>query len=313
MQLRHLRYFVEIVEAGSFSRAAAIIHVAQPALSLQIAELEGEIGVSLLHRGPRGVRPTAAGETLYREAASILRQIEQLPGKVRSTDGVTEGTVDLGMTPTLAAFLAGPFMEACHSAMPRVSLRFMTGHALQIASRLEARALDFALVFAPENAHLRGFVRQPLFRQRLFLLGRADTAASGATVSLSELAHRPLALLPAPDAGRDGINRAFAAVGLVPVVTVEADTMSGLVAAVESGLGDTIVAIGDVSILPARGALIARPIEPPVYVTASIIFPADAPLSGASDRVRRLLVEFVTRRVADSPHAGAEWIGEVAP
>ena len=98
MQLRQLRYFVEIVEAGSFSRAAAIIHVAQPALSHQIAALEQEIGVSLLHRGPRGVRPTAAGEMLHREAASILRQMEQLPPKVRSTGGVTEGTANLGMT-----------------------------------------------------------------------------------------------------------------------------------------------------------------------------------------------------------------------
>jgi DNA-binding transcriptional LysR family regulator len=82
MQLRHLRYFVRIVEAGSFSRAAATIHVAQPALSQQIAELEEELGVSLLHRSTRGVRPTAAGETLFREAAAILQQMEQLPGKV---------------------------------------------------------------------------------------------------------------------------------------------------------------------------------------------------------------------------------------
>jgi LysR family nitrogen assimilation transcriptional regulator len=259
------------------------------------------------------VRPTTAGETLYREAASILRQMEQLPGKVRSTGGVTEGTVNLGMTPTLAAFLAGPFMEACYNALPRVALRFMTGHALQIASRLEARTLDFGLVFAPEEAPLPGFARQALFHQRLFLLGRADTAARGETVSLRELAHRPLALPPAPHAGRDGINRAFAAVGLVPAVTVEADTMAGLVAAVENGLGDTIVATGDVSILPARIALVATPIEPAVYVTASILFPADAPLSGACDRVRRLLVEFVARRVAESAHPGTEWIGDVAP
>jgi LysR family nitrogen assimilation transcriptional regulator len=311
MQLRHLRYFVEIVEAGSFSRAAAIIRVAQPALSSQIANLEEEIGVNLLHRSSRGVRPTAAGETLYREAASILRQMEQLPGKVRSTGSVTEGAVNLGMTPTLAALVAGPFMEACRDVMPRVALRFMTGHTLLIASRLEARTLDFGLVFAPEDVPLPGFVRQALFHQRLFLLSRADTAVSGRTVSLSEVARRPLALPQTPHAGRDGINRAFAAEGLVPAVTVEADTMSGLVAAVENGLGDTIVATGDVSILPTRITLVATLIEPPVYVTAFILFPADAPPGGASDHVRRLLVEFVTRRLVESAHPGAEWIGDV--
>src|SRR5271169_1122181 len=151
MQLRHLRYFVRIVEAGSFSRAAATIHVAQPALSQQIAELEEELGVTLLHRSARGVRPTAAGETLYREAAAILQLMEQLPGKVRSTGGETEGAVNLGMTSTLAAFISGPFMEACRAALPKVVLRFITGHSLMIASRIEARTLDFGVVFEDEH------------------------------------------------------------------------------------------------------------------------------------------------------------------
>jgi LysR family transcriptional regulator, nitrogen assimilation regulatory protein len=156
MQLRHLRYFVRIVEAGSFSRAAATIHVAQPALSQQIAELEEELGVSLLHRSARGVRPTAAGETLYREAAAILQQMEQLPGKIRSTGGETEGAVSLGMTSTLAAFLSGPFMEACRTALPQVALRFITGHSLLIASRIEARTLDFGIVFEDEHDPIPG-------------------------------------------------------------------------------------------------------------------------------------------------------------
>src|ERR1700742_2604812 len=100
MQFRHLRYFVKIVEAGSFSRAATTIHVAQPALSQQIGELEEQLGLSLLHRSARGVRPTAAGEVLYREASSILRLMEQLPGVVRSSSGETEGSVALGMSST---------------------------------------------------------------------------------------------------------------------------------------------------------------------------------------------------------------------
>jgi LysR family nitrogen assimilation transcriptional regulator len=78
MQLRHLCYFVKIVDAGSISRAATTIHVAQPALSQQIAELEEQLGLALLQRSARGVRPTKAGEVLYREAVSILKQVEQL-------------------------------------------------------------------------------------------------------------------------------------------------------------------------------------------------------------------------------------------
>jgi DNA-binding transcriptional LysR family regulator len=73
MKLRQLRYFVTIVDAGSFSRAAQVAHVAQPALSQQIADLEDQLGVSLLQRSARGVNATAAGERLYVEASAILR------------------------------------------------------------------------------------------------------------------------------------------------------------------------------------------------------------------------------------------------
>src|ERR1700679_3749681 len=124
MQFRQLRYFVKIVEAGSFSRAAATIHVAQPALSQQIAELEERLGLSLLLRSARGVRPTAAGELLYREASTILRLMEKLPGIVRSESGQIEGTVSVGMSSTLAATLAGAFIEACKTALPKVTLKF---------------------------------------------------------------------------------------------------------------------------------------------------------------------------------------------
>src|ERR1700754_1214901 len=86
MQFRQLRYFVKIVEAGSFSRAATVVHVAQPALSQQVAELEERLGVTLLQRSARGVLPTAAGEILYKEASALLHQLDQLPGIVRSKD-----------------------------------------------------------------------------------------------------------------------------------------------------------------------------------------------------------------------------------
>src|ERR1700759_1484677 len=114
MQFRQLRYFVKIIEAGSFSRAASVVHVAQPALSQQVAELEERLGVELLQRSARGVRPTAAGEILYKEAASILHQLDQLPGMVRSNDGAIEGTVGLGIMASLAPKLVGGILTECH-------------------------------------------------------------------------------------------------------------------------------------------------------------------------------------------------------
>ena len=93
MQLRHLRYFVGIVDAGSFSRAAESIHVAQPALSQQIAELERELGVTLFVRSARGVQPTPAGKALYNEAQQILRRTEQLSSVIRAVAPFLAGNI----------------------------------------------------------------------------------------------------------------------------------------------------------------------------------------------------------------------------
>ncbi len=306
MQLRHLRYFVRIVEAGSFSRAAARIHVAQPALSQQIAELEEELGVSLLHRSARGVRPTVAGETLYREAAAILQQMEQLPGKVRSTGGEAEGTVNLGMTSTLAAFLSGPFMEACRTALSKVALRFITGHSLLITSRIEARTLDFGVVFEDEDEPIPGFLRQPLLRQRLFFVQRKDRETTQAAVSLADVAKLPLILPANPNVSRGVIDRAFAAVGLVPNVVAEADTLFSIVSAIQSGTGNAILPTADVSGTPGHTALTATAINPPIWLTASILTPADSPLSGAAEAVRQLLAGFVARWLAANPALGMQ-------
>ena len=250
MQLRHLRYFVKIVEAGSFSRAAATIHVAQPALSQQIAELEEQLGLSLLQRSARGVRPTAAGEVLYREASSILRQMEQLPGIVRSSVGETEGTVGLGMSSTLAASLAGLFIESCKSAFPQVTIKFTVADSEAVKARIEAHTLDIAVVF--EDELVAKFARSPLFRQRLYLIRREPLPDKAASVSLTQLAKMPLILPSLPNVTRSMIDRAFSSGGVTPNVAAETDVLSSILSAVRTGMGHAIIPKGDLADISAE-------------------------------------------------------------
>src|ERR1700693_2233208 len=186
MQLRHLRYFVKIVEAGSFSRAASTTHVAHTALSQQIAELELRLGTSLLQRTARGVRPTAAGEVLYRKASAILRLVEHLPCIVRSGGGETDGAVSLGMSSTLAATLGGAFFEACKATLPKVTLKLAVIDSESIKARIEAHTLDIAMVF--EDELVPAFSRTPLFRQRLSLIHREPLGDNAISISFDRLA-----------------------------------------------------------------------------------------------------------------------------
>lgn len=101
MNLRRLKYFVKIVDIGSLTQAAEALYIAQPALSQQVATLEGELSQQLLIRTRRGVTPTEAGKILYTHARTILRQCEQAQQAVGNVGQVLGGKVPIGLAPAV--------------------------------------------------------------------------------------------------------------------------------------------------------------------------------------------------------------------
>jgi LysR family nitrogen assimilation transcriptional regulator len=306
MQFRHLRYFVKVVEAGSFSRAAAEIHVAQPALSQQVGELEERLGFVLLERSSRGVRPTPAGEIVFSEATEILRQLEQLPGVVRSSSGEVEGIVNFGMTVAIAGALAGPAVAACRQALPKVTLKFSDGESDNLQARIEAQTLDMAVVF--EDHFKPNFSRHPLYRQRLYLVIQKPLAGYRGTIPLEQVAKLPLVLPPLPRHRRVVIDRAFAEAGLTPNIVAETDAGLSELSAVRSGVGHSIFNAGTFeNVYP--GAF-AEPllIEPPIFLTCSLVSSSDFPLTHAGEAVKNELIRFMKNQIAANTRPGAELI-----
>src|ERR1700723_2996378 len=154
MQFRQLRYFVKIVDAGSFSRAASLVLVPQPALSQQVAELEERLGVMLLQRSARGVRPTAAGEILYREASEILHQLDQLPSAIIQTSREPKGTVSLGFAVSLAPKLLGGVLEKCRTSLQKMTLRVSYGDSLSLEDKIGSNLIDLAVLYEDEFAQV---------------------------------------------------------------------------------------------------------------------------------------------------------------
>ena len=307
MQFRQLRYFVKIIEAGSFSRAASIVHVAQPALSQQVAELEERLGVALLQRSARGVRPTAAGEILYKEAAAILHQLDQLPGVVRSNSGEPEGMVSLGIMSSLAPKFVGGILEECRSRMPKVTLRVTDGSSLGLESRIASSTVDIAIIYEDEFA--TPLMRKPLFIQKLFLISAEPPPNARDVISLERVAELPL-VLPGPSRGRrrELIERTFAGARLTPTVALEADSLASEMWAVQNKVGFAIVPVGDVSHFGA-GAF-AKPvlIEPAMQMTCSIVHSGGLPLTTAGEALRDFLIGFIKRRIRQPDMPGTEWI-----
>jgi LysR family transcriptional regulator, nitrogen assimilation regulatory protein len=306
MQFRQLRYFVKIVDAGSFSRAATVVHVAQPALSQQIAELEERFGVMLLQRSARGVRPTAAGEILYKEASAILHQLDQLPSAIRAGSGEPEGAVSLGFISSLAPKLVGGVLEECRTRLPKVTLRVSDGDSLGLEGKIASNSVDLALLYEDEFA--TALTRKPLFRQKMYLISRGPLPDHEDPISLERIAEIPLVLPGVPNGRRILIDRAFAAAKLTPDIALEADSLASEMWAVRNEVGCTILPVGDMSHFGPHA--FARPllIDPPMYLTCSIVYSADFPLTNAGEAVRDFLLGFVERRVSQADMPGTEWI-----
>lgn len=149
MTLKQLRFFLAVLRAGSFTGPARTLHVAQPAIGVQIGHLEDELGVRLLTRHSRGVRPTEAGERLARDAARFVAEGERIRRDVMAMGREPRGRVALGLTGTAAAAFGGRLVEACRRGCPELDLTVMEGESRWLADRLAQGRLDLAVTDDP--------------------------------------------------------------------------------------------------------------------------------------------------------------------
>ena len=220
-----------------------------------------------------------------------LRQIEQLPGIVRSSGGEPDGAVELGMSSTLAAKIGGAFIQFCRNTLPKVVVKLRVSDSESLKASLRSHTLDLGLVF--EDEFPAGFGRKPLFRQRLYYFEASGREAGAATISLPELAARPLVLPGKANLLRGLLDRRFQELGLVPNIVSEGDQLGTLISITHLGIGGTVLPSGRWD--AAGGGPSPQPllIEPPLFLTASVVWSADAALSRATDAVRLTLSDFV--------------------
>lgn len=248
MELRQLRYFVQIVESGSMSRAALELDMVQSALSQQVSRLEGELATRLLQRTPQGVAPTEAGLAFLREARLTLRHAEQAARAAQQAR--LAGSVSIGLAPTTSAMLGLPLMQAMRVRYPDVRLHMVEGMSGHLAAMLRAQELDLAVLFGhrpdllelrqPAESAGRRWQVQPLVEEDLFLVRGSASAPLPATLATQALRGEPLILPTGPHGLRSTLDAAFARAGVVPTVVLEVDSLAMVMAAVDAGLGSTV-------------------------------------------------------------------------
>src|SRR6266853_68302 len=241
MELRHLRYFLAVGEASNFTRAAAQLRVAQPALSRQVQDLEDEIGVDLLRRSPRGVTLTAEGKLFLEEVRALLKRADESVEKVRALARGEYGELHIGYAPSPTVEILPPALAAFQKAVPRVKVWLHDLSSDELIAGLQNATLELAvMVRQPVGDETAGIQFELL---RTYPLCVAMTAthpfARLKSVSSEKLAAEPLVGFRRKDYPEYNriLDRLFAPIHATPRIAVECDSASSLITEVEAGRG----------------------------------------------------------------------------
>jgi DNA-binding transcriptional LysR family regulator len=238
MDLRHLRAFVAVADTGGFARAAARLHLSQPALSRQIAALEGELDVRLFDRVGRGSRLTSEGEDLLRRARRLVGEADALGARASALRGGHTGILRVGATPQNLENLLAHFLPPYRHGHPGVEVRLIEDGAARLPARLDRGDIHFAIMQAGDAR----FESRPLFPMRLLAVPPpGHRLGRRAACDVADLADEPLLVLRREFRSREWLEAACELAHVRPPLLLESGVPHTLLALARAGLGIAVV------------------------------------------------------------------------
>ncbi|TNJ43291.1 LysR substrate-binding domain-containing protein [Phaeobacter sp. B1627] len=299
MDVRKLKSFVKIIDIGSITRASAILHIAQPALSQQIAALEAHYGKPLLIRSKRGVTPTEAGKVLYRHSQLILRQMDEAELDIASASEEITGVVRVGLAPMgLGALLAAQLIKGIRESHPGIVLYInenVGGGAM--SEQIMMGKMDVALIFDPGAIPSLAFER--IATEDLQFVTISEDFEAGTEVDFEDAIARRMILPSKIHTLRQVIDTTLGRVGLTARVVCETESMSVLSNALGEGLGDAILPRSAAKAVKRRvpETRICGIKKPNMKTNMSVCWSAQLALSEATNVVREELVRMAREMV----------------
>lgn len=238
LTLRQLRYFEALSQHGHFGRAAEACAVSQPALSLQIRDLEDSLGAELFERGPRQVRLTRFGEEFAPRVRDILRAVDELADLARASQSWLSGRLRIGVIPTVAPYLLPGIVATLNQVHPALDIHVRETLTAKLLRELAEGRLDAAIVALPVSEP--SFVETPLFAEE-FLLVRPLGDAAKPVPSAEMLKEMRLLLLEEGHCFRDQALAFCNMSSTLPREVLEGSSLSTLVQMVGAGIGVTLI------------------------------------------------------------------------
>jgi len=278
MLARHIQYFLAVAEHLSFTKAAAALHVSQPALSQQVRQLEESLGAQLFDRSGRTTRLTDAGDVYLLYARRAYQELREAKSAIHDVSDLSRGSLRIAVTPTFTTYLVGPLIEAFHSRHPKITVNLKEISQERIEELLLAGELDVGIAF--DEINTPDIEAIPLLNETLALVvNRKHRLAEERAITSKGLSVESLVLLSTEFATRDQIDRYCRKHAIRPQVQMEVNALGAVIEIVRRTHLSTL--------LPARIALahddlVAITLEPErLQRTAVLLRRKEAYLSAA--------------------------------
>lgn len=240
LDVHRLRIYVFVARLGSFTRAAAMLHMTQPTVSQQVAALESELGVHLIDRNTRKMRLTASGEVLFAYGERLLKLADEALVAVRHEAGLTKQLLKLGVGHTLATYILPGLLSQYRTVHSDYRVRLVVGNTGELLSQLSAGEIDIALVGSPAehpDVETRTFMHDKL----VVIVSPQDEWASYESIRLDQIATRVLLTREPGSALYSTVSRLFGEDPLMSVETILLGETEAIKRSVELGLGVALI------------------------------------------------------------------------
>ncbi|HUY04482.1 MAG TPA: LysR family transcriptional regulator [Rhodocyclaceae bacterium] len=293
MNLKQLEYFVHVAELGSFSKAALVLNIAQPALSRQVRLLETDLRVTLLMRNGRGVVLTEAGKRLFDHSVGILQLVTHVREDIQANRNEPAGRIVVGLPPSMGRLLTLPLVEGFRRSLPKARLAVVEGLSNYLSEWISTGRIDVGLLHNPEPQ--AALELTPVLDEPLGLVSAADrSVGKKATVTFADLIRYPLIVPERSHAIRKLLETQAALAGHKLNVVLEMSSVHSILELVGAGYGHAVLSPTALAASGRPQAFRLRPlVAPRVTSPLCLAVSAHKPATPLGKQVFRLLRELV--------------------
>lgn len=282
MEIRVLRYFLTVAREESITKAAEVLHITQPTLSRQLAQMEDELGIKLLERGTRRISLTNEGILLRRRAEEIVSLVDKTEAELNEQEEIIDGIITIGCGESLAVQKLPELIKSFSEKYPLVTYDIYTATADLVKEQMDKGLVDIGLLLEPVNVENYEYIRLNIKECDVVLMRPDDPLAGKEYITAKDLADRPV-ILPSRSSVKNEIASWFGDFYNDLNVLFTSNLATNGAIMVSNGLGYALAVEGAVSLWD-KEKIVTRPLYPEISVGSVIAWKRSQPFSPATTR-----------------------------